>query len=108
MKPKTIELILSELMLATSGVIKKYGNPTVHPPEANKELDEAFHEALAQIQQLLEECAPEEKKFTYSDIYGDDPRNNYGYGEERYRDGATYGYAKSIDQYKSNIRGKIK
>lgn len=99
MKPKTIDEVLFEAIEAAASY--------THRVTAD-EADQIQAEALAQIQQLLEECAPEEKKFTYSDIYGDDPRNNYGYGEERYRDGATYGYAKSIDQYKSNLMGKLR
>lgn len=93
--PKAIGLILSELMLATSGVIKKYGNPTIHQPEANKELDEAFHEALAQIQQLLEECAPPRE-----DAHGH-PMSTIAGVKQQARNQA-------IDQYKSNIRGKLR
>lgn len=105
MKPKTLKEILNQFAehFAYRDSYGWWGMDT-----NLGDLDGEFDEVLAQIQQLLEECAPEEKKFTYSDIYGDDPRNNYGYGEERYRDGATYGYAKSIDQYKSNLMGKLR
>ena len=51
-----VEELVSELMLKVSGIIKKHGNPTVHPPEMNKELDAAYYEAKAKINRLLVEA----------------------------------------------------
>ena len=50
---EAIELIVSETMLHISGLIKKYKNPTVHPPEMNKELDTLFNDSKKRLTTLL-------------------------------------------------------
>lgn len=59
--------------------------------------------ALAQIQQLLEECAPERKSHTKTS-----KAFQKTYGMEEIVSEYSNGYNQAIDQYKSNIRGKLR
>lgn len=57
-KPNTmddLELIVSQTILHTSGVIKKWKNPTVHPKELNDELDKIYQKTVAALTAKLEE-----------------------------------------------------
>lgn len=76
--PKSVDLIISETMLHTSGVIKKYRNPAIHPPEMQQELDAIYHEALADIQ------AHQQQAFRDGQLdcpKAGDPTNHAHYGE---------------------------
>lgn len=55
------------------------------------------------IEELSQIVAP---KDTLNDIYGDDPRNNYGYQEDQVRDAARYlrsKHQKRIDDLQSQL-----
>lgn len=81
MKPKTIRQVLDGL--ATELFF------------ANHTREENIDQALAQIQQLIEECAPDKSNL-----------RDVGIDSLKYAELAGHNHA--IDQYKSNIKEKLK
>lgn len=93
MKPKTIEEALE--ILWTAGE-EYWTDSNISGPMP---VDKAISTALAQIQQLLEECAPIKRTVIKDE-------NLTSAGEQvRYR---SLGFNQAIDQYKSNIREKLR
>ena len=87
MKPKTIREKIRELVF-------DYSKPD------GLNLGDTTAEILAQIQQLLEECAPEKKPPCGTGTISDD-------NQEWWCD-LDKGFNQAVDQYKSNIRERIK
>lgn len=112
MKPKTIAELLRDYGL-------HYYDPNAPREDAFKLIgDDAVEELVAQIQQLLEECAPEEiEEGDGWDIYFSQS-DTLGMGGKVIKKGKArsccpgddiaYAHNQAIDQYKSNIRGKLK
>lgn len=99
MKPKTITEILDGFATYCRwyGYDEGRGEKGRH---TSSEPEDMFNKTVAQIQQLLEECVPEKK--TVKDDLASMTL------QERYIDLKHEGFNQAIDQYKSNIRGKLK
>lgn len=91
MKPKTIKSILAQAVTDYHDSALNFGL---------NEASDAVDTALAQIQQLLDECAP--KKKTVKDDLASMTL------QERYIDLKHEGFNQAIDQYKSNLREKLR
>lgn len=113
MKPKTIDDILNEILEPNAddetpdGAVRNYRTLVLHDTGFQYRLDRA----KAQIQQLLEECAPERP------VRVDDTEDDFGSfcatcglsTDTDMNTGKCYcdHFNQAIDQYKSNIRSKL-